>query len=143
MNLDAMEYPDAGDAYFFHFPDGNATIARMLVRSLIPATMPGHTMDDIVTAPCNYAQLDQPVSKARIRLNSSVVRVQHQGNSPSASQVEVAYVRGNRLQSVKAKHCILACWNTMIPYICPELPEKQKEDRSHGRTAGRGSRSFV
>lgn len=132
MNLDAMEYPDGGEAYFFHFPDGNAAIARMLVRKLIPASIPGNTMDDIVTARCNYAQLDQPASNVRIRLNSSVVRVQHQGNSPSASQIEVAYVRDNKLLSVKGKHCILACWNTMIPYICPELPEKQKEDLAFG-----------
>src|SRR5207244_1729827 len=27
----------------------------------------------------------------------------------------------------KRKHCALACWNMMIPYLCPQLPQKQKE----------------
>jgi spermidine dehydrogenase len=132
MNRDAMESPEGGDHYFFHFPDGNATVARMLVRKLIPSAIPGKTMDDIVTARCNYAQLDHPSSASRIRLNSSVVRVRHLGNPSSAKQVEVAYVRGKKLQSVKAKQCILACWGTVIPYICPELSQKQKEDLAYG-----------
>jgi spermidine dehydrogenase len=131
MNRDSMEYPDGGDAYFFHFPDGNASIARMLVRRLIPAAIPGSTMDDIVTARCNYAQLDQSSSPTRIRLNSTVVRVKHQGDPASAKNVEIAYVRGNKLYSVMADQCLLACWSTVIPYICPELPQKQKDDLAY------------
>ena len=132
MNRDAMEYSDAGDRYFFHFPDGGATIARLLVRGLIPGSIPGQDTNDIVTARCNYAKLDQSDSPTRIRLNSTVVRVQHLGgNASTAKQVEVLYVRGNKLQTVRANKCILACWNAAIPYICPELPEKQKEDLAY------------
>jgi spermidine dehydrogenase len=29
---------------------------------------------------------------------------------------------------VKAKRCVLACWSTMIPFLCEELPEAQKKD---------------
>jgi spermidine dehydrogenase len=128
MNRDSMESPDGGDAYFFHFPDGNASITRMLVREMIPGTMTGHSMEDVVTTKCNYAALDRSSSATRIRLNSSVVRVKHTGNPSSANTVEISYVRGNQLQSVRASRCVLACWNMMIPYICPELPDKQKED---------------
>jgi len=35
-------------------------------------------------------------------------------------------VRTGKLVSVRAKTCVLACYNTMIPYLCPELPERQK-----------------
>ena len=49
---------DEGEPYIFHFPDGNASIARLLVRSLIPTSAPGSTMEDIVTAKLNYAVLD-------------------------------------------------------------------------------------
>ena len=131
MNRDAMLYPDGGDAYFFHFPDGNATITRLLVRTLIPAAIPGHTADDIVTAKCDYSKLDQPASRTRIRLNSTVARVKHTGDPATAGEVEVLYVRGKKLQSVRARHCILACWNAVIPYICPELPDPQKEDLAY------------
>jgi spermidine dehydrogenase len=27
---------------------------------------------------------------------------------------------------VLARHCVLACWNAVIPYLCPELPAEQK-----------------
>jgi spermidine dehydrogenase len=115
------------DPYIFHFPDGNASIARLLVRSLIPGSIPGHTMDDIVTARADYSRLDQDSSSIRVRLNSTVVQARHSGLIESAKEVDVAYVRGGKLQSVRAKNCILACFNAMIPYLCPELPEKQKE----------------
>jgi spermidine dehydrogenase len=36
------------------------------------------------------------------------------------------------LQTVKAKACVLACYNMMIPYLCPELPDKQKEALHYG-----------
>ena len=63
-----------------HFPDGNATIARLLVRSLLPDAVPGATQEDVVTARVDYARLDAAGSPARIRLNSSVVHVAHVGD---------------------------------------------------------------
>jgi spermidine dehydrogenase len=126
LNLGESEL-DKEDPYIFHFPDGNASIARLLVRSLFPGSIPGHTMDDVVTARADYSRLDQDASHVRIRLNSTVVQARHLGPIESAKEVEVAYVRGGKLQSVRAKNCILACFNMMIPYICPELPDKQKD----------------
>src|SRR5271167_3175588 len=113
--------------YFFHFPDGNASIARLLVRKLIPDAVPGNSATDVVTARANYAQLDEKNSSLRIRLNSTAVRVKHVGDASTAKEVEVAYARGGKVYTVKAKHAILACWNVVIPYICEELPDKQKE----------------
>lgn len=113
--------------YFFHFPDGNATIARLLVRKLIPEAIPGNSASDIVTARAEYAKLDDAGSNVRIRLNSTVVRVKHLGDPKRADEVEIAYVRSGKVYTVKARHCILACWNMMIPYLCEELPEAQKQ----------------
>ena len=127
---------DAGDEkeepYIFHFPDGNASIARMLVRSLIPGSIPGHSMEDIVTARAHYSRLDDAGSAVRIRLNSTAVHVQHAGPADSAREVEVAYMRGGKLQTVRGKACVLACYNGMIPYICPELPQTQKTALAYG-----------
>ena len=83
-------------------------------------------MEDVVTARADYSRLDRDASGVRIRLNSTVVNVKHTSVG-AAKEVEVAYVRGRKLQSVRAKQCVLACYNGMIPYLCPELPEKQKE----------------
>jgi len=115
------------EPYIFHFPDGNASIARMLVRSLVPGSAPGSTMEDIVTARMNYAKLDDDGAKVRIRLNSTAVHVKHVGDPRSAKEVEVTYVRGGQARRVRAESCVLACWNMVIPYLCPEMPDDQKE----------------
>ncbi|MGC1621061.1 MAG: NAD(P)-binding protein [Candidatus Acidiferrum sp.] len=119
------------EPYIFHFPDGNASIARLLVRALIPEAMPGHTMEDVVTARADYSKLDLEDAPVRIRLNTTTMHVQHSGNGEDSKTVDVAYMRGMKLQSVQAQHCVLACYNMMIPYICPELPEKQREALSY------------
>jgi spermidine dehydrogenase len=115
------------EPYIFHFPDGNASIARLLVRALIPEVMPGNSMYDVVTARADYSKLDAEAAAVRIRLNSTAVRVEHAEADGKAKIVRVAYLRGSKLHSVQASNCILACYNGMIPYICPELPHEQKE----------------
>ncbi len=119
------------EPYIFHFPDGNASIARLLVRSLIPAAVPGNTMEDVVTAKADYNQLDRAENAARVRLNSTVVNIAHAPTGHPAKQVHITYTRGGKPFLVKGKYCILACYNVMIPYICPELPEAQKEALSY------------
>ncbi len=114
------------EPYIFHFPDGNAGVARLLVRSLMPDVAPGSSMEDIVTAPFDYARLDDPAAPVRLRLNSTVVRARHDGASDKAGEVVLSYVRGGRTGQVRARHCVLACYNAAIPYLCPELPEPQK-----------------
>jgi spermidine dehydrogenase len=113
--------------YFFHFPDGNATIARLLVRRLIPGAVPGNSATDVVTSKADYSKLDDKNSPVRIRLSSTAVRVKHAGEAATAREVEVSYVRDAKLYTVHAKNSILACWHVVIPYICEELPAKQKE----------------
>ncbi len=142
LNLDRVPSPGLGytasgevtdrPPYFFHFPDGNASIARMLVRNLIPRSIPGHTAEDIVTAKVDYSCLDAHESPAKIRLNSTAVRVRHVGNPESAKEVEVTYAQGNQVSHVRAKAAVLACWNMMIPYLCPELPAPQKDALKYG-----------
>ena len=118
--------------YFFHFPDGNASIARLLVRSLIPSSAPGNTAEDIVTAKVDYSQLDRSDSPVRLRLNSTAVQVRNLGSPASAKEVELIYGREKKAYTVLAKGAVLACWNMVIPYLCPELPDPQKEALHYG-----------
>jgi spermidine dehydrogenase len=126
MNRDAIPN-DAAEKYFFHFPDGNASIARLLVRQLIPSAIPGKSSLDIMLAKANYAKLDDAASPVRIRLNSTAVRVKHVGDPASAKEVQVTYARAGNVYTAKAKNVILACWHVMIPYICDEISDAQKE----------------
>ena len=114
------------EPYIFHFPDGNASIARLLVRSLIPDSAPGNTMEDIVTARMNYARLDNPGNSVRIRLNSTAVRAKHDGDPSTAKEVEVTYVMAGKARKVRGAHCVMACYNCVVPFMCQEMPEKQK-----------------
>ncbi len=125
QNRDTIRSEEA-ERYFYHFPDGNSSIARLLVRKLIPAAVPGENATDIVTTRTKYSELDKKSNNTRIRLNTTVVRVRHRGDPASASAVELTYMRLGKLQTVRAKCCVLACWHVMIPYICTELPEPQK-----------------
>ncbi|MGB8012959.1 MAG: FAD/NAD(P)-binding protein [Terriglobales bacterium] len=129
MHLPKSHEPNAelDEPYIFHFPDGNASIARLLVRSLVPSAIPGHTMEDIVTARANYARLDDASCPTRIRLNSTAVKVKHIGDPASAKEVEVTYVRGGQAHRIRGANCILACYNMIIPYLCPEMSAKQKD----------------
>ncbi len=111
------------EPYIFHFPDGNASVARLLVRSLVPEALPGSTMEDSVTARLDYSRLDQEGAPVRIRLNSTAVNVAHTTDSKA---VNVTYVHSGNAHTVRAKKCIMACYNSAIPYICPDLPETQK-----------------
>jgi spermidine dehydrogenase len=125
MNRDTIPNQEA-EKYFFHFPDGNASIARLLVRQLLPEAIPGNSATDVVLARANYAALDRPSSPVRIRLNSTVVKVRHRGSPAGTKEVEISYARDGQAYTVRAAHTILACWHVVIPYICDELPERQK-----------------
>jgi spermidine dehydrogenase len=124
------------EPYIYHFPDGNASIARMLVRALIAGSAPGNTMEDIVLAKMDYSKLDESASSVRIRLNSTVVSAKNlagvAGKGQPISRVEITHVRDGKAHSVTAGHCVLACWNMLIPYLCPEMPVKQKEALAYG-----------
>jgi spermidine dehydrogenase len=109
------------EPYIYHFPDGNASIARMLVRKLIPGIAPGNTMQDIVLAHFDYAQLDRSGNPLRIRLSSTAVDVRNVGRG-----VELAYVNAGKASRVAAKDCVLACYHAMIPYIAPETSAEQR-----------------
>jgi spermidine dehydrogenase len=86
----------------------------------------------VVTARVDYAKLDRAGSPTRIRLNSSVVHVAHVGDPASAREVAVTYVKGGETRRVRGNHCVLACWNSVIPYLCPELPAAQREALAYG-----------
>jgi len=110
------------EPYIYHFPDGNASLARLLVRALIPGVAPGSTMDDIVLAPFNYARLDDPDARVRIRLDATCIDVRDDGG-----RVLAGYVRDGTLHRVAANHAVLACFHMMIPHLMPDLPADQRE----------------
>jgi len=118
---------DLDNPYIHHFPDGNAGVARALVRHLIPSVAPGNNAEALVNMRFSYQQLDQRAHSARIRLNSTVVNVQHQQGTGHRDSVAVSYVHNDTLHGVSAKHVVMACYNMMIPHIVSDLPKAQAD----------------
>jgi spermidine dehydrogenase len=133
--MDIAEAIEAESANF-HFPDGNASVARLLVNRLVPDAIPdARDMDSVVAAHADYSKLDLPANPTRIRLSSIVVRVEHlgdftHGTVPTTVEqaVRVVYARpdGTR-SSVTAAGVVLACFNNIIPFMVPELPDHQRQ----------------
>jgi spermidine dehydrogenase len=115
----------------FHFPDGNAGVARMMVHKLIPAALRVRDQEEQVTARLDYSRLDQPTSPVRLRLSSTVVNARHLGAPSRAKEVEVTYMNGGRAYRARGGHVVMACYNAIIPHICPDLPAPQKAGLAH------------
>ena len=117
-------YANTGGSYQLHFPDGNATIARLLVRALIPGVAPAGGVERLLTARIDYSQLDRAAAPVRLRLRSTVIQARNATDAPKG--VRVSYVRDGKAYEARAGGCILACYNMIIPYLVPELPAEQK-----------------
>ena len=126
LALPAEDHPEWNEPYIYHFPDGNASLARLLVRALVPGAAPGDTMDDIVLAGFDYGALDRADNKVRLRLQSTVIDVRQRGDAVSIGYVQGG-INGGTPHRVAAKHAVLACFHTMIPYLMPDLPAAQRE----------------
>lgn len=122
LHLEAeLKDEEAGsEPYVHHFPDGNATIARALVRSLINGSAPGRTAADLVTAQFRYGALDVAGQRVRLRLQSTVTSVRN-----VAGGVDVVYVRDGRPHRVAARRAIVATYASVMPYICPDIPAER------------------
>ena len=121
LPVDPVAAAEMDEPYIYHFPDGNASLARLMVRSLIPGAATGDTMDDIVTSRFDYARLDQPGAPTRLRLESTAVHVRNADDG-----VDIGYLKDGELRRIRARRCVLAGYNMMIPDIMPELPAPQQ-----------------
>ncbi|HEY4645951.1 MAG TPA: NAD(P)-binding protein [Steroidobacteraceae bacterium] len=128
LPVDPEAVAEFEEPYIYHFPDGNASIARLLVRRLIRGVAAGSTMEDVVTAPFDYSRLDRPGAAIRLRLDSTVTSL---GNTADG-RVDVGYVHDGALKRVQAKRAIHAGYNMMLPYMLSELPSAQREALTKG-----------
>ena len=124
VNLGDFDEGGTEEPYIHHFPDGNAGIARALVKKLIPQAIPGTTMEDLVTARIDYEHLDHSHNSIRMRLNSTVVSLKH---SQNRKFVDVTYIADGKALRSKAQHVVYAGYNNLLPHICSETPKKQRE----------------
>jgi len=110
------------------FPDGNTGFARLMVKTLIPNAFAGpRTVEAVWHSPVNFAALDRAGQNTRIRLNATVVRVEHAGDPASAPHVIITYAIGKRLLRVKARAVVMAGGNWTTKHIVRDLPTTHRD----------------
>lgn len=126
LGLDPIEgeaLAEMEEPYIYHCADGNASVARLLVKRLIPnICKENENLDDITLSHFDYSQLDLKQNKVKIRLNSTVINAENTKNGAL-----ITYVKQGKTYRVKSKKVVMANYNSMIPYIIPTLPKEQKE----------------
>jgi spermidine dehydrogenase len=117
------------------WPDGNASVARMIVSRLIPASFPDGqpNQENVVAARCDYTQLDRPDNNVRIRLNSLVFQVKAGERKGDYAKIEYEDVQTGAGYFVHAKHVVMACWNRVTAQVVKGLPRQQVQDLSYAR----------
>jgi spermidine dehydrogenase len=119
------------DENLYYFPDGGATVSRLLVSKLVPGVFGGRqTMSSIITARADYHKLDLPENRVRIRLSAMATKVRHRDDD--SGLVDVTYARRGEAFQVSARHVVMACWNSVSSYIVEGLPAKQAEAMRYG-----------
>ena len=110
------------------FPGGNTTIARLMVKTLIPASMEGaNSVKDVSRSNVKFAALDAPGAQARIRLGATAVAVQHDGDAAKANWVTVAYEKEGKLYRVKARSAVMAGGSWTSKHVVKDLPEAHRK----------------
>jgi spermidine dehydrogenase len=124
-NLSGSGDTDAGGDVAM-FPDGNASIARLLVHALIPAVAPDVDAGNVARARFDYTQLDEPGAAVKLRLESTAINVANREGG-----TRVSYANDGRVLRVNARHTVLACYHAIIPHLCPDMPEAQRDAQAY------------
>jgi spermidine dehydrogenase len=110
------------------FPGGNDGIARHIVKTLIPDSIPGpNTLEAVCRNAIDFQALDRPGQQSRIRLASTTVWVRHESTPSASNFVTVAYTRGGKVYRVKARSVVMAggCWTSKL--VVRDLPSAHRQ----------------
>jgi spermidine dehydrogenase len=109
------------------FPGGNTTIARLLVKTLIPDAIDGPVgVEGVSRGRVKFEALDVAGAGARIRLSATTVSVRHDGDPAKAEFVSIAYVREGKVFRVKARSAVMAGGSWTTKHIVEDLPGEHR-----------------
>lgn len=110
------------------FPGGNSGFVRYFIKRLIPDAIGGtDEFQDIITGRVNCAALDGAGQPFRVRLRSTALSVEHDGDPASAGTVRVVYAINGRLYGIRAKAVIMATGGWMNRYVVRDMPAEYRE----------------
>ena len=109
------------------FPGGNSGMARLMVKTMIPAAIDGaRSMEGVWKSPLNFGALDQPGQRVRLRLESTAFRVEHVGQQGKSELVSISYTKGGELYQVKAKTAVMAGGGWITKHLVRDLDESRR-----------------
>jgi spermidine dehydrogenase len=118
----------SGEAAVQMFPGGNTTIARLMVKTLIPSSIEGGTgVEAVSRGGVKFDALDLAGAPARIRLSSTTVSVRHDGDPAKAETLSIAYARDGKVFRVKARSAVMAGGSWTTKHIVMDLPEQHRK----------------
>jgi len=123
-----MLHPYGGEAEAVEmFPGGNTTIARLMVKSLVPSAISGEaTVEGVSRGKVNFSAVDNKDSRARIRLGATAISVRHESSPEKSEFVSIVYADGERLFRVRARSAVLAGGSWTTKHIVRDLPDAER-----------------
>ncbi len=117
--------------YLASFPGGNTGILRAMVQKIIPDVFgDAKSITEIISNPINWKVLDRPAQAARMRLNSLVVNVHHDGPVEDARRVNLTYLKNNKMAKVTADKVVMAGQQHLNKRVVADLPDSYREAMS-------------
>ena len=107
---------------------GNATIARLMVKTLIPAAMDGpEDVQNVCRNAINFNKLDVAGNQSRMRLAATVISVQHDSDSKRSNAITIVYLKEGKLYRLKARSVVMAGGSWTTKHIVKDLPGTYRE----------------
>jgi spermidine dehydrogenase len=105
------------------FPGGNSAFPRAVLRGLLPDALPGADFKSLIYGRVNFDALDRLSSATRIKLNATVLRVEHEGGDPGAKAVQVHYEQGGKLYRAEGRTAVMASGGWINRHLLTDMPE--------------------
>lgn len=113
----------------YSFPGGNDAIYRLMLKQILPeAIAGGQEFAEIHDGAYQFDRFDTPGSTFRVRLNSTAIRIEHDGAPTGADSVSIYYLRGSKVHRIRAKGVVSAVGGWVNKHIVRDLPEEYQNE---------------
>jgi spermidine dehydrogenase len=120
-------YDDGSNESVQMFPGGNTTIARLLVKTLIPTSIDGApTVEGVTRNTVQFSSLDAAGSPTRIRLATTAISVKHDGEPSKANSLSIVYAKNGKVFRVKARCAVMTGGSWTTKHIVQDLPSEHR-----------------
>jgi spermidine dehydrogenase len=113
------------NSHWHSFPGGNDGFSRYFLKTLIPEAIEGdRSFGDIHNGRVRFPALDRGDNKIRMRLASSVVRIEQKDQEKN---ITVIYLKDGKLDRLKTRSVVMACGSRLSRDVVFGLPSEYLE----------------